>query len=120
MRPLFLLLALLATCAYPAQANELGRLFYTPQQRMQMEMDHAISGNKDGAGSKANSIMVNGVIQRSDGKRLVWLNGTPQPDAVGSSQPPAAVSIAVPGKPQPVRAKVGQRIILDQPTPEEK
>ena len=98
-----------------ANASELGRLFYTPQQRAQLEAQQATGESIDSG--KRNFIMVNGVIQKQGGNRIVWINGTQQPAGHGNEKTPASVPVNVPGKSQPVQIMVGQRLMLDTPAP---
>lgn len=115
-RPLsFLALALFALPA--AQAGELGRLFYTPQQRQQLEYQEASDSKADGGGR--GYLIVNGVVQKQGGKRTVWINGVPQTVERGNDETPASVPVAVPGKSSPVQLRVGQRLLLDTPAPAE-
>ncbi len=110
-----LLLALLGT-AHGAQAGQLGRLFYTPQQRQQIEYAGIGSGEE---GKRRNYIVVNGVVQKKGGNRTVWINGTAQPAERGNDKPPSTVSVNVPGKSRPVHLKVGQKLLLENPAPEQ-
>ncbi len=117
MRPTQLILLLLTVSAANTNAAELGRLFYTPQQRAQLEVPKQ-PAESDAEGKRktdSNSILVNGVIQKQDGSRIVWLNGTQQPAARGNDKSPATVPVTVPGKPLTVQVKVGQRLILNTP-----
>ncbi len=98
-----------------AHAAELGRLFYTPQQRAQLDAGQTSPDNPEGTGRSY--ITVNGVIQKQGGKRTVWINGQPQPAENGNEKTPATVPVAVPGKPRPVQLKVGQRLLLNTPPP---
>lgn len=112
---LFLMLTLLGMLPI-AQAEDLGRLFYTPQQRTQLETQQAIDQSVESSSdSKPNYIIVNGVIQKQGGKRIVWINGTQQPAEKSNEKTPGSVPVTVPGKSQPVQLKVGQRLILDTP-----
>ena len=95
-----------------ANASELGRLFYTPQERAQLEAQQASGATIEGV--KRNFIMVNGVIQKQGGNRTVWLNGEAQ-TPVRSNNNPASIDVAVPGKTKHVQVKVGQRLMLDTP-----
>lgn len=117
MRAIQFSLLLLTVSASGTNAAELGRLFYTPQQRAQLEAPkQATQNDAEGKNEPAtNSIVVNGVIQKQDGSRIVWLNGTQQPAARGNEKSPATVPVTVPGKPQTVQVKVGQRLILNTP-----
>jgi hypothetical protein len=110
----FLMLALFGLLPV-AQAGELGRLFYTPQERRQLEYQEARTGVSGGG---RGYIIVNGVVQRQGGKRTVWINGVPQDAGRANDETPASVSISVPGKSHPVQTQVGKRIPLDQPAPD--
>ena len=109
----FLMLALFGLPPV-AQAGELGRLFYTPQQRQQLEYQASRTGGATSGGH--GYIIVNGVVQKQGGNRTVWINGVPQTTGRGNDQTPASVPVTVPGKSQPVRAKVGQRVLIETPT----
>lgn len=96
-----------------ARASELGRLFYTPQERVQLEAQQASGATVDGV--KRNFIMVNGVIQKQGGNRIVWLNGEAQTPVRANSNP-ASIDVAVPGKSKHVQVKVGQRLMVNEQT----
>ena len=100
-----------------AQAGELGRLFFTPQQRQQLEMGTSSSGSTDSI--RRNYIVVNGVVQRHGGNRTVWINGTAQEAERGNDRTPTSVPVTVPGKSRPVQLKVGQKLLLEAPAPAE-
>jgi len=111
----FLMLTLLGMLPI-AQAEDLGRLFYTPQQRTQLETQQATGQSvESGSGSKPNYIIVNGVIQKRGGKRIVWINGIQQPAEKSNEKTSGSAPVNVPGKTQPVQLKVGQRLMLDTP-----
>ncbi len=109
-----ILLSMLGAPVAASQAAELGRLFYTPQQRQQMDR-HDTSSTEDG--SRRNYIVVNGVVQKRGGNRTVWINGTAQEAERSNDKPPAAAPVTVPGKSRPVQLKVGQRMMLDTTAP---
>lgn len=93
-----LTLCLCASVASHALATELGRLFYTPEQRQQLERSTR---------STLASPVLNGIVQRQGGQRTVWLNGQAKLHPSNSyldSQP-----LALPDQP-PVRVKVGERV----------
>jgi len=98
-----------------AQAGEFGRLFFTPDQRNQLEFQRASGTSSEEPGSVHSRpyIMVNGVVQKSDGKRTVWINGVAQQTSTNENTP-GIVPVTVPGKPQPVPVKVGQKLMLDR------
>jgi hypothetical protein len=108
---LTLLLLILFGLLPAAQAGELGRLFFTPQQRQQLDM----TGNN----GRHNYIIVNGIVQKHGGNRTVWVNGAAQDDAHSNDKAPATATVTVPGKSHPVRLKVGQKLLLDTAEPEE-
>lgn len=107
----FLLLALFGLLS-AAEAGELGRLFYTPQQRQQLEYQESSNSEADTGGR--GYVIVNGVVQKQGGKRTVWINGVPQTTGRGNDQTPASVPVTVPGKSSPVQLRVGQRLLLEQ------
>lgn len=106
----FLLLTLIGLLP-TAQAGELGRLFFTPQQRQQLDM----TGNSGDNNAQRNYIIVNGVVQKKGGKRTVWINGTAQAAEQDNDKAPSTATVDVPGKSRPVQLKVGQRLMLDTP-----
>jgi hypothetical protein len=111
------LLALAFTTS--SQAAELGRLFFSQNERAQLERQHVLSA--DEAGNDSRSLIVNGMIQRDGGKRIIWINGEQQPAGSADARTPASVPVILPGKTESVKVKVGQRLMLDAPeaTPEE-
>ncbi|MDD2700864.1 MAG: hypothetical protein PHH36_06455 [Sideroxydans sp.] len=108
---IFVLIALNAPTAAPAA--ELGRLFFSQNERTQLERQHVLSA--DEAGNDSRSLIVNGVIQRDGGQRIIWINGEQQPASSADSRSPATVPVILPGKSNPVKVKVGQRLMLDAP-----
>jgi len=118
----FILLVALSLTSH-AQAEVLGRLFFTPEERTQLEQQQAqqalkarLAETSDGGNSQS-VITVNGLIKRSDGSRIVWINGKAQ--KLGPSSMPNVVPITVPGKDKPVDVKVGQRVVVDNPVSRE-
>lgn len=91
---------LLAATAAPAIGAELGRLFYTPQQRA--ELDRKRASNAIEAEVVVESLVtVNGRVSRSSGKTTTWINGVPQYDTY-SGQDPARIAIDDNGRDTPV------------------
>lgn len=82
-----ILAAALLYMAVPSMAAEtatnepLGRLFFTPERRAALERQRLLNIQEsqaqlvDGA-----NLTVNGVVQRSSGKRTTWINGAAQND----------------------------------------
>ncbi len=114
---LSLLLLGLLGLSHAARSAELGRLFYTPQQRQQLDYQQTTGNTVEGG--PRNYIIVNGVVQKHGGKRTVWINGVPQTDGPGNDRSPASISVSVPGKKQPVQTKVGEKILLEPAAQEE-
>lgn len=106
-----LLTLVLLTLLPVAQADSLGRLFYTPQQRQQMDYQIASGTTED----NRNYIVVNGVVQKQGGKRTVWVNGAEQADGPSAGRNPASAAVTPPGKSSSVFLKVGEKLLLDTP-----
>src|SRR5258708_13114488 len=90
----------------PAAADEnLGRLFFTPQQRQ--DLDRRRQANiQDSAVSADNRVTVNGQVSRSLGKTTIWLNGVPQEN---TRKPPDPAQLTLPaaaaGPPAPLQLR---------------
>ncbi len=112
---LTLMLITAAVWQMSAHADELGRLFYTPQERAQLAMPQT-SGDSTTA-ENPDYFVVNGMIQKQGGNRIVWVNGKQQKAGYSNENQPATVPVTLPGKTQPVQVKVGQRLKLDTPAP---
>lgn len=106
------LITYLSIAAPLGHAEELGRLFFTPQQRAQLEYSQKQNGDSP---NNASVLTVNGIVQRRGGERTVWINGVPQLAGKSDEQAPDSLPVAVPGQSKPVKVKVGQKLILDQP-----
>jgi hypothetical protein len=72
------IIALLLACALPAwpQSEALGRLFFTPQQRSQLDRQR-LQGMTSNFDQQA-SYTLNGEVRRSSGKNTRWVNGEAQ------------------------------------------
>lgn len=114
-RQIFFTLTLSLGLTSWAQADTLGRLFFTPAERTQLEQQQARKTlNEDGSTAQS-VITVNGMIKRDDGSRIAWVNGKAQ--RLEASPHSNSVPVTVPGKSKPVEVKVGQRLVLDNPAP---
>ena len=105
-------LLLASLIAAPAQAASLGRLFFTPPQRAQLEHDRMDKTTL--AAPPPTELMVNGIVQQKGGGRTVWINGTPQNAGSSDERAPDSLPVAVPGQSSPVKMKVGQKLLLDK------
>lgn len=110
-----LVLAALLLAAVTASAEELGRLFFTPEQRAQLE--HGKSQNID-SGINSHALTVNGIVQKDGGARTVWINGIPQQNGGEDDRAPESLSISAPAQSKPVKVKVGQRVLINPPAAE--
>jgi hypothetical protein len=93
--------------ALPASAQELGRLFFTPQQRQ--DMDRRRSSNAQSVVvTPEDLVTVNGRVSRSSGKTTTWINGSPQEDA---HRGPDASRVTIrQGEEAPTSLKVGETL----------
>jgi uncharacterized protein YjlB len=85
-----------------AAAQDLGRIFFTPQQRQ--ELDRRRNLNVVESEVVVESLVtVNGHVTRSSGKTTTWINGVPQydayrgraPDRVGVERGDTAVGVKI-------------------------
>lgn len=115
MKPIIqsaLLIALQAG-SFTSGAGELGRLFFTPQQRSQLEQGNL--PDTDSSVVRRRELAVNGIVQRHGGERTVWIDGVAQFAGKSDEQSPESLPVAVPGQTKPIKLKVGQRILLGPP-----
>jgi len=88
----------------PALPQELGRLFFTPQQRQ--DLDRRRQMNVVEAETVVeNLVTVNGHVARSSGKTTTWINGVPQDDTYRGRDP---ARVAVDAGNARVGVKVGE------------
>ncbi len=93
-----------------ADAEELGRLFFSPAQRAQMDYNYAQNIRPN---DNVNAVMLNGIVQMQGGKRTAWINGVPQTVGRSDDQAPDSMPVALPGQNKSVKLKVGQRVLLN-------
>jgi hypothetical protein len=103
-------LGLAAACgllaAPPALGQELGRLFFTPQQRQDLDRRRANNVTEEGPVVES-AVTVNGHVTRSSGKTTTWINGVPQYDTYRGRH---ADRVAVESGGSAVGVKVGQTL----------
>lgn len=83
------------------QAEQLGRLLYSPQERARLETARAAGGPRTGQEAVGRSATLNGVVTRSDGRRTMWLDG------LRTDHTPGVVEDRV------LRARVGRPVRLE-------
>ena len=95
-----LLCALLLAAALPAPAaaQELGRLFFTPERREALDRQRQFNLPERREIPEDPTLTIDGVVTRSSGKRTVWINGVPQDDARTESGVAITPGRANPGK----------------------
>ena len=104
------LCAFALTASTLTNAEELGRLFFTPEQRTQLDYSYAREARSD---NNDRTLMLNGIVQKHGGKRTAWINGVPQPAGASDEKTPESLSVPVPGQTKTVKLKVGQRVLLN-------
>jgi hypothetical protein len=104
------LLLFVCTTPYPTTAEELGRLFFTPERRQQL--DHQRQFNIEGHSEAAEdpTLTINGVVTRSSGKRTVWVNGIARSDREASGD---AAVFPKPGKPAHLIVRPSETIVTE-------
>jgi hypothetical protein len=96
-----------ATGQVAAQEN-LGRLFFTEQQRQ--DLDRRRQANiRETAIVVESTVTVNGQVSRSSGRSTTWLNGVPQDNARKPLDPARATLSGGEGAPS-VSLKIGQTL----------
>ena len=72
-------LFLIAACIpFPADSEELGRLFFTPERRQLLDRQRQLNIQERKEVPEDPTLTINGVVTRSSGKRTVWINGIAQ------------------------------------------
>ena len=118
--PVFKFLAFFLACATTVACAEesLGRLFFTPEKRAVLERQRQMNIQvQETQTLEGATVHLNGIIQRSSGKKTVWINGLPQND---NATPFGVAAKIVPGDPahaslsaegeSPVNLKVGETV----------
>jgi hypothetical protein len=89
-------------------AAELGKLFFTPQQRQELDRRRELN-IQESAVVVESLYTVNGHISRSSGKTTTWINGTAQHETYKPVDPGNVALQPVEDEP-PVVLKVGQTL----------
>lgn len=125
-RALCFLLFLIAGNAAAADTT-LGRLFYTPEQRAALEEarrrniraeEQAAEASKKPKPDGPRTVTLNGVVRRSDGESVIWVNGKPVENEINDGMrvrltpDQSGVTVHDTEKGRTVRLKVGQHANL--------
>lgn len=95
----------------PASAEGLGRLFFTPEQRAQL--DYTFSRVTRSDNNDRGGVLLNGIVQKQGGKRTAWINGVPQIVGISDEKSPESMPLTIPGQTKPIKVKVGQRVMVN-------
>lgn len=124
------LACLLAGTVIPAPAAEgpqIGRMFFSPAQRAQLDIARtqraratlATENTEEAAQPVAQIITYDGLVRRADGSSTVWINSRPinssdpaGPVIVGRVRPDGGVSLQMPQSGRTVDLKPGQSVEL--------
>ena len=93
----------------PVCAEQLGRVFFTPEQRTQLNYSKFQDTDSRSGGR---TLTVNGIVQQRGGKRTAWINGVPKPAGNSDERAPESLPVVVPGLSKPVKVKVGQKVLI--------
>lgn len=93
----------------PAAREEIGRLFFTPQQRQELDRRRQLNIQEVVTVTSTDLITVNGQISRSSGKSTTWINGAPQDD-VYRGKDPTAVTLGGGESESSITVRIGQTI----------
>ena len=122
-----ILLCALATPAPVAAQEPLGRLFFTPAQRLSLDVTRTnrartalTTERTEDTTPLVQTITYGGVVRRSDGKSTAWFNNRPFNDQelagganiVGRVRPDGSVTLRVPQSGRSVDLKPGQSVEL--------
>lgn len=91
-------------------SDEIGRLFFTPLQRSELDRNYSRIARTE---TDDRRLVLSGIVQRNGGKRTAWVNGVPQQAGQSDEHSPESMTITLPGQNKPVRIKVGQRVLVD-------
>lgn len=109
-------LACLLAAGAPLRAEPLGRLFFTPEHRVQLERERLL-GLREKPAAAGDTLTLSGIVQAGNGRSTIWIDGVPQHDTAAASgirvEPdrirPGTARVAV-GAQAPASLKVGETI----------
>jgi len=101
------LLAAVLRAPLAGAAADLGRLFFSPQQRQDLDRRRAANAQEAAAIIQESTLTLQGQVSRSGGKTTTWINGIPRHDAHGSADPTRVRIQSGTDEPE-VTLKVGQ------------
>lgn len=103
--------------AFAAEAQELGRLFFTPERRALLERQRT-QNVAEARTLQGTTMSLDGVVYRSSGKATVWINKQAQTESestrtgvsVQISRKTPGSAVLTPGEETPTQIKVGETV----------
>ena len=95
-----------------AKAQELGRLFFTPEQRAALDARRKARGADNPAAApvaESPITRIDGAVRRSGGKSTVWVNGKTIPEGTQPDGEQEAPKVSTPGRVSIPAAEGAQR-----------
>jgi hypothetical protein len=79
--------ACFAAIARPCSAQEVGRLFFTPEQRQVLDARRRarLPDRPNAPATTSPTTRLNGYVSRENGKSTVWVNGEPLPETASEA-----------------------------------
>ncbi|SBT08221.1 conserved exported hypothetical protein [Candidatus Accumulibacter aalborgensis] len=110
-------LLVLVPCAARGADDALGRLFFTPERRQQLDRQREMNILDKQQIQADPTLTIDGVVTRSSGKRTAWVNGRPQNEDQTANGLTVTPRLGEPGKvlvdssdsPQ-AKARVGETV----------
>ena len=84
--------------AAPPAVDGLGRLFFTPERRQELDRRRQFKLPERSEAASEPEFTIDGVVTRSSGKRTVWINGVAQNDDERTSGVAVSTSCQQPGQ----------------------
>lgn len=100
----------------PCDAEELGKLFFSPEERLELDR-YGVKrpAEPSAAPTGPRSLRLDGVVHRSDGRTTVWINGRAAPPSTARRLPDSVgAAVRLPNG-QRVELKVGDTVPLPSP-----
>lgn len=104
------LFLIVACIPFPADSEELGRLFFTPERRQLLDRQRQFNIQERKEIPEDPTLTINGVVTRSSGKRTVWINGVAQEEASATD---GAIIIPERKNPGRVTLRDGETAVTD-------
>jgi hypothetical protein len=82
-----LLVASFSSISHPCSAQEVGRLFFTPEQRQALDARRRarLPDRPNAPVTTSPTTRLNGYVSRENGKSTVWVNGEPLPESASEA-----------------------------------